>query len=105
MPESYKPKRRCSHTLMDASRYGQTIRVTCPYDKQERLFLPDDLKVAFGNVECDDLRFMLKCSKCNGSVEVKSESMSAAERQRGILRRLVEVYYIRQARWRDERPG
>jgi hypothetical protein len=89
---------------MDAHRLGFTIRVYCPYDKRERYFLPEEMKVLFGDVECDDLRFMLKCSQCGGRVDVKTENLSAEEKQKGVMRRLVKVYYVRRAMWRDEAP-
>lgn len=88
---------------MDAHRNGSVIRVTCPYDKNERYFIPEELKRAYGNIEVDDLFYMLKCSRCGSNVDVESEKLPAEKRQKVTMRRLVEVYYVRKARWRDER--
>jgi hypothetical protein len=102
MPEQYQPKRRGSFTLWESHRMGHLIRVGCRSCKKERHFLPDELRTVLGPVEVDDLKYMMKCSGCGSRVEVASESLAAEKRQQVTMRRLVNVYYVRRARWRDE---
>jgi len=102
MPEPYWPKRKGAFTLSDADRNDMLIRVRCPYDKRERWFLPAELRQVYGDIEVDDLVFPLKCTRCGSLSEVKGEVPPAAERQKITLRRLVEVRYVRRAKWRDE---
>lgn len=105
MPEPYWPKRKNSYTLMDAHRNRSVIRVACPYDKHERYFMATELRTAFGNVEVDDLMFLMKCSRCGSNVDVSAELMSAEKRQTVTLRRLVDIKYKRLCIWRDEPPS
>jgi hypothetical protein len=104
MPEPYWPKRKNSFTLLDAHKIGHIIRVFCRYCKRERFFLANELATAYGNIECDDLAYAIECSKCGNQVDVSADSPSAEQRQKMTIRRLVTVYYVRHAKWRDEPP-
>ena len=101
MPEPYWPKRKGTYTLSDAHRNRSVIKVSCPFDKTVRYFLPEDLRKAYGDIEVDDVEHQFKCSKCGGGVDIRTESLSAEMLQKVTFRRLIRVDYIRRPIWRD----
>lgn len=100
MPEPYWPKRKKSLTLLDAHKSGILLRAFCAYDKRERYFLPVDLAKLYGDIECDDVMYLMKC-RCGRSLDVGTAYPSAQEKQTMTIRRLKRVYYERRTVWQD----
>lgn len=61
----------------------------------------------FGNIEVDDVAYTMKCSGCgkDRTLDLELLSVSAEERQKTTVRRLVAIRYLRRPVWRDEAPG
>lgn len=59
-----------------------------------------------GNVEVDDVAYLMKCSGCDGRSTLVLEllSPSAADRQSLTIRRVERIYYVRRIVRHDE-PG
>lgn len=106
MPESYHPKRNKSYTLADAMKMNSIARIRCRYCKRVRHYPIEDLKTALGNVECDEVVHMMRCSNCRGlsTLDLHLLNPSAEERQKMTVRRVERVYYSRRVVWRDEGP-
>lgn len=108
MPEPYWPKRKNSYTLGDAERLpGRLVRIRCRYCKREHYYEIADLRVLLGNIEVDDVAYSMKCSGCgkDRTLELELLSISAEDRQKTTVRRLVAIRYLRRPVWRDERPS
>lgn len=105
MPEPYWPKRKNSYTLADAAKSSRYAKLRCRYCKAERYYLIEDLKVAFGNIECDDVTRAQRwrCTRCNqrDMLDFSIEHPSAADLQKIVLRRIDRVEYVRRVIWRD----
>ncbi|MEX0956420.1 MAG: hypothetical protein WDZ83_14570 [Rhizobiaceae bacterium] len=69
-----------------------------------RHYLPADLKTVLGNVDCDDLDGYMKCERCGKGDCIRAEpvSLSAQERQRNRVRRLVRIKWKKVPEWREE---
>ena len=105
MPEPYWPKRKNSYTLGDAERLpGRLVRIRCRYCRREHHYEIRDLRVVLGNIEVDDVVYAMKCSGCgkDRTLDLELLSISAEERQKMTVRRLVRVQYLRRPVWRDE---
>ena len=105
MPEPYWPKRKNSYTLGDAERLpGRLVRIRCRYCRREHHYEIRDLRVVLGNIEVDDVAYAMKCSGCgkDRTLDLELLSISAEERQKMTVRRLVRVQYLRRPVWRDE---
>jgi len=100
MPEPYWPKRKVSFTLMDAHKTGILLRAHCRYDKQERFFLPADLAKLYGDIEVDDVMYLMRC-RCGRHLDIGSAYLTAEQKQTMKVRRLVKVYYQRRTVWED----
>ncbi|TIN95690.1 MAG: hypothetical protein E5Y06_10565 [Mesorhizobium sp.] len=108
MPEPYWPKRKGAYTLSDAAKVGNRLaRIRCRYCKLVRYYRLDDLKAVFGDIECDDVPYQMRCSQCRGhrTLEMELEDPPAEKRQGLIIRRVERIYYVRRVVWRDEGPG
>ncbi len=106
MPEPYWPKRKNSYTLRDAAKNGRYARLRCRYCKMEKYFLIEELIIAFGNIECDDVTYSSKwrCSSCKGlhTIELKIEDPPAAKMQEIRVRRISRIEYIRRVIWKED---
>ena len=105
MPEPYWPKRKGGYRLADAEEHNRYAAIWCPYCKRKRYFLLSDLRIAFGNIECDDVVYQdarWRCTGCNGkhTLQVKIGDPPADETV--VVRRLERVEYVRRPIWRDE---
>lgn len=105
MPEPYWPKRKNSYTLSDAAKNGRYAKLRCRFCKTERFYLIDELRIAFGDIECDDVTYQgrWRCTTCNelDMIDFSIVSPSAAELQKIKLRRIARIEYIRRVLWRD----
>lgn len=107
MPEPYWPKRKGRFTLGDVYRLGDLLRISCRYCKIQRLFVPDDLRKVFGDIEVDDVVYQMRCERCRKkrSLAIETVSPSAADRQAMTIRRIDKIDYVRRVTWRDVRGG
>ena len=105
MPEPYWPKRKASYRLSDAEKNTRYACIKCSYCKQERYFLLAELKVAFGNIECDDVVYQQRwrCTGCNGAGILHLTLQEPPAAGGVTVRRLDRVNYVRKLVWRDER--
>lgn len=106
MPEPIQPKKRGEYRLADAAKVSRYARISCSYCKTERFYLVEELRVVFGNVECDDAMYRndwrcVKCGKLN-SLDMHMENPSAAELQRIPTRRIARIDYVRKITWRED---
>jgi len=106
MPEPYWPKKKGSYTLADAANVSRYAKLRCRFCKTERYYLVEELKVAFGNVECDDVPYRnnWRCTSCGNRnmIDLTIVNPSAADLQKIKLRRIDRILYIRRVIWRDE---
>lgn len=104
MPEPYWPKRKGAYRLSDAEKNARYARVRCGYCKMTRYFLVRELRVAFGDVQVDDVVYQKRwrCTKCNteGMLEITLDDPRPGDN--AVVRRLERVDYIRRPIWRDE---
>ena len=107
MPEPYWPKRKGSYRLSNAEKNARHGRIRCTYCKRTIYFLVSELRVAFGDIECDDLVYVARwrCTGCDGkgSLDFRLEEPPAAEAQSATLRKLVRVDYVRVPQWQDRK--
>lgn len=105
MPEPYWPKRKNSYTLRDAVKHSPYAKLRCRYCKIERWYLVEELIVAFGNIECDDVPYARnwRCMKCDqvGMIDMDVHNPSAEALQSIRLRRIDRVEYVRRVIWKD----
>lgn len=109
MPEPYAPKKgKNAYTLEHARQFYEVAEIKCRYCKTVRYFAIADLKVLFGDIECDDVVYQpgWNCEQCNrdAGFEFELKKPSAEERQKMVIRRIEEIKYVRKIKWRDERP-
>jgi len=104
MPEPYWPKRKNSYTLSDAEKFIGYARIWCRRCKHTRYFSLKDLRIAFGDIECDDvlLQHRWKCQQCNTSDTIDFYVENPPSGQGVMIRRLVRVEYVRRPIWKDE---
>ena len=78
-------------------------RITCRYCKRVNYYVLDDLTRLVGDIECDDVTYKMRCTKCGGkeTLELDLEDPPAAKRQTMTIRRIERIYYIRRVVWRD----
>lgn len=108
MREPYWPKRKGSYTLSDAAKIGNRLaRIRCRYCKLTRFYRLEELRTVFGDIECDDVPYQMRCSNCRGdrTLDFSLENPSAEEMQRITVRRVERIYYFRRVIWKDEGPG
>lgn len=106
MPEPYWPTKKSEYRLADAAKTSRYARIKCRYCKTERFYLVEELRVVFGNVECDDVLYRndwrcVKCGKLN-TLGLHMENPSAADLQKVKTRRIARIDYVRKITWRDE---
>lgn len=107
MPEPYWPKRKGVYRLSDAEKHARHALIKCTYCKKTIYFLLRELRIAFGDVECDDVVYVTRwrCAGCDGkgSLDFRLEEPPAVEVQNATFRKLVGVDYVRTLRWRDQK--
>ena len=98
--------RRMEQTLGQARRAGQLVRITCQFCQITRHFTPADLEMLLGDVPFRYVLGSMRCERCRrrdylvGALTIPT----AEERNRTVLRRLVDVRYVRRVIWQDEYP-
>lgn len=109
MPEPYWPKRKSSYTLSEALHHARYARIRCRFCKLTRYFLLADLKVAYGNIEVDDVVYQQqwRCTGCRKSdaLELRLEDPPSTPGKGVVVRHLVRVDYVRRPVWRDEKTS
>jgi hypothetical protein len=75
--------------------------VQCQLCSIKRYYQPLDLLKLFGDVGIDDVR--MRCEKCekDGYIVADLRHLTAAERARIRVRRLVEIKMVRKVVWTD----
>lgn len=93
-------------TLTKAHDAGQLVRVVCQHCRITRYFYPADLRELMGDIGVDRIEGKMTCQQCGSRewLEAHFDSLTAVQRQKLPVRKLVRIKTIRRAVWRDEWP-
>jgi hypothetical protein len=99
-----RTKRAKAHTLADAHRRGQLVRIQCQLCSIARSYQPADLERLVGAVDLDGLTAKMRCEKCGKRDYLGAHFCfpTGQELASPRIRRLVDIRMARKVIWRDE---
>lgn len=104
MPDNSGRSGRKAHTLADAHRCGQLVRIQCQLCSIARNYQPVDLERLVGAVDLDGLTAKMRCEKCGKRDYLGAHFCFPTGQELASLRirRLVDIRMARKVIWRDE---